>query len=151
MDEQEQRRQTVAKVLGCHALDGPPASPAQLARLERYIAGETPATLLAELRSQEAWRQAGRELRPDVLTQLLEQWLQDEPEYPLAQLVVLDPGTQGQPAYEALQGVLVARRLTEIDWCSSTSLAMRSARYDYLTQRLQQFLVKRAAEPNASA
>ncbi|WP_059396410.1 antitoxin VbhA family protein [Pseudomonas putida] len=140
MDEQEQRRQTVARVLGCQALEGLRPSAAQRQRLERYVAGETTTTLLAELRSQQAWRQAGRELRPEVLTQLLEQWLQDEPEYPLAQLVVLDPGTQGQPAYEALLGVLRQRGLTEIDWHSSTSLAIRSERYNYLSDCLQRHL-----------
>ncbi|MNF96857.1 hypothetical protein D3C84_796640 [compost metagenome] len=105
------------------------------------MAGETTTTLLAELRSQQAWRQAGRELRPEVLTQLLEQWLQDEPSYALGELVVLDPLTHGQPAYEALLGVLRQRGLTEIDWHSSTSLAIRSERYRYLSDCLQRHLI----------
>ncbi|MNB80025.1 hypothetical protein D3C75_267800 [compost metagenome] len=137
-DERERRRQAVAKVLGCQALEGLRPSPAQRQRLERYVAGETTETLLAELRSQQAWRQAGRELRPDALAQRLDEWLDAEPEYPLAKLVVLDPGTLGQAAYEALQGVLRQRRMTELDWDSATSLAIRGERYDYLTTRLQQ-------------
>jgi len=150
-DERERRRQAVAKVLGCQALEGLRPSPAQRQRLERYVAGETTETLLAELRGQQLWRQGGRDLRPDVLAQLLEHWLDAEPEYRLGELVVVAPATHGQAAYEALLGVLRARRLTEIDWDSSTSLAIRSARYEYLTTRLQQYLVKRDAEPIASA
>jgi hypothetical protein len=139
-DERERRRQAVAKVLGCQALEGVRPSAAQRQRLERYVAGETTTTLLAELRGQQLWRQAGRDLRPDVLAQLLEQWLQAEPEYPLTELVVLDPVTHGQSAYEALLGVLLARGLTEIDWCSSTSLAIRGERYHYLSDCLQRHL-----------
>lgn len=86
------------------------------------------------------WRQAGERLRPDVLATLLQEWLNAEPAYDLGELVVLDPVTHGR-AYEALLGVLRARRLTEIDWDSATSLAIRSERYEYLTERLQQHLV----------
>ncbi len=86
------------------------------------------------------WRQAGERVRPDVLATLLQQWLDAEPSYPLAELVVLDPITHGR-AYESILGVLRARRMTEIDWHSTTSLAIRSQRYEYLTGRLQQHLV----------
>ena len=86
------------------------------------------------------WRQAGERLRPDVLATLLQQWLNAEPAYGLAELLVLDPRSHGR-AYEALQGVLRQRGLTEIDWDSATSLAIRSGRYEYLTERLQQHLV----------
>lgn len=140
-DERERRRQAVAKVLGCQALEGLRPSPAQRQRLERYVAGETTETLLDELRGQQLWRQAGRELQPDDLVQLLNAWLQAEPEYPLAELVVLDPGTHGQAAYEAILGVLRQRGLTEIDWHSSTSLAVRSERYRYLSDCLQRHLI----------
>lgn len=86
------------------------------------------------------WRLAGERLRPDQLATLLEQWLDGEPVYDLAELLVLDPRSHGR-AYEALQGVLRQRGLTEIDWDSATSLAIRSGRYEYLTERLQQHLV----------
>lgn len=86
------------------------------------------------------WRLAGERLRPDVLATLLQQWLDGEPAYGLGELVVLDPVTHGR-AYEAILGVLRQRSMTEIDWHSTTSLAMRNERYEYLTLRLQQYLV----------
>lgn len=86
------------------------------------------------------WRLAGERLRPDQFAALLEQWLDVEPAYPLAELLVLTPATHGL-AYEVILGVLGARGLTELDWHSATSLAIRSERYEYLTQRLQQHLV----------
>ena len=86
------------------------------------------------------WRHAGERLRPDDFERLLQQWLEGEPAYDLAELVVLTPRSHGR-AYEALQGILRHRRMTEIDWDSSSSLAIRSGRYDYLTLQLQQYLV----------
>lgn len=86
------------------------------------------------------WRLAGERLRPDQLATLLQQWLDAEPTHDLAELLVLDPVTHGR-AYESILGVLRARRLTEIGWDSATSLAIRSERYEYLTERLQQHLV----------
>ena len=76
------------------------------------------------------WRLAGERLRPDQLATLLEQWLDGEPVYDLAELLVLDPRSHGR-AYESLQGVLRARRMTEIGW----------ERYEYLSERLQQHLL----------
>lgn len=86
------------------------------------------------------WRLAGARVRPDVLATLLQQWLDAEPTHDLAELLVLDPVTHGQ-AYESILGVLRQRGLTEIAWDSATSLAIRSQRYEYLTERLQQHLL----------
>ena len=86
------------------------------------------------------WRHAGERLRPDDFERVLLQWLDCEPAYPLAELLVLTPATHGR-AYEALQGVLRQRGMIELDWDSATSLAIRGERYDYLTTRLQQYLV----------
>ena len=86
------------------------------------------------------WRLAGARLRPDVLATLLLQWLDAEPTHALAELLVLDPVTHGQ-AYESILGVLRQRGLTEIAWDSATSLAIRSQRYEYLSERLQQHLL----------
>ncbi|MNF54173.1 hypothetical protein D3C84_355960 [compost metagenome] len=89
------------------------------------------------------WRLAGERLRPDQLAKLLQQWLDAEPVYDLAELVVLDPRSHGR-AYESILGVLRQRGLTEIDWDSATSLAIRSQRYEYLSERLQQHLLNTA-------
>lgn len=97
--------------------------------------------LLSQHLAAALWRLAGERLRPDVLATLLQQWLKVEPTYALGELVVLDPGSHGQAAYEVILGVLRACGLTEIDWHSTTSLAMRYERYEYLTMRLQQHLV----------
>ena len=86
------------------------------------------------------WRLAGARLRPDVLATLLQQWLDAEPAYDLAELGVLDPRSHGR-AYESLLGVLRQRGMTEINWDSTTSLAIRSPRYEYLSERLQQHLL----------
>ena len=75
-----------------------------------------------------------------MLATLLQQWLNAEPAYGLAELLVLDPRSHGR-AYEAILGVLRARRLTEIGWDSASSLAIRSQRYEYLSERLQQHLL----------
>lgn len=56
--DQEQRRQAVAAMIGCQALAGiVKRSPAQQARLQRYIAGEPIETLLEELRDEQRQRQ----------------------------------------------------------------------------------------------
>lgn len=86
------------------------------------------------------WRLGGERLRPDQFAALLEQWLDVEPAYPLAELLVLTPATHGL-AYEVILGVLGARGLTELDWHSATSLAVRSERYRYLSECLQRHLI----------
>ena len=57
MNEQERRRLAVAHVQGCQALEGVRPSPAQHARLQRYINGESIETLLGELRDEQ-WHRA---------------------------------------------------------------------------------------------
>jgi hypothetical protein len=92
------------------------------------------------------WRLAGERYRPDILAKLVAQWLDDEPAfYALAELLVLDPVSHGR-AYESILGVLRQRRLTELDWHSATSLAMRDGRYDYLSDCLQRHLIAAARE-----
>ena len=95
---------------------------------------------LSQALTEALWWLAGERYRPDILAQLLAQWLDVEPVYPLAELLVLTPVTHGR-AYETLQGILRKRGMTELDWDSATSLAIRGERYDYLTTRLQQYLV----------
>ena len=59
LDDQEQRRQAVAHVQGCQALEGVVRrSPAQQARLQRYVDGASIETLLAELRAEQRQGQA---------------------------------------------------------------------------------------------
>lgn len=58
IDDQERRRQAVAHVQGCQALEGVVRrSPAQQARLQRYVDGESIETLLTELRAEQRQRQ----------------------------------------------------------------------------------------------
>nr|QPB93787.1 hypothetical protein [uncultured bacterium] len=56
MNEQERRRQAVAHVQGCQALEGLRPTPAQHARLQRYVNGESIEALLSELRDEQRHR-----------------------------------------------------------------------------------------------
>ena len=54
LNDQEQRRQAVAAMIGCQALEGVVRpSPAQQARLQRYVEGASIETLLDELRAEQ--------------------------------------------------------------------------------------------------
>lgn len=64
MNEQERRRLAVAHVQGCQALEGVRPSPAQHARLQRYMNGESIETLLGELRDEQRHRAVPEENTP---------------------------------------------------------------------------------------